>query len=97
MSEKPVAWRLTKALIYENIPYYRENGEFLSDCEEIVPFAIELAGKDTYPDVLPLIRFGRGRHIKRMALKEAIAGMLHGYPRWQLPDWLWNAPQVSGD
>lgn len=95
MSERPVALRLTKALSYKNIQHYRETGDFLCDCEEIVPFAVELSGKDTYPDVLPLIRFGRGLHIKRMALAEAVAGMLHGYPSWQLPDWHWQSPQVS--
>lgn len=97
MAEKPVAWRLTKALSYKNSQYRRETGEILCDCEEIVPFAIELAGKDTYPDVLPPIRFGRGRHIKRMGLTEAVAGMLHGYPSWQLPDWQWKTPSVSVD
>ncbi|KAA3442115.1 hypothetical protein C7I87_32270 [Mesorhizobium sp. SARCC-RB16n] len=95
MSERPVAWRLTKTLIYKNSQYHRETGEYLCDCEELVLFAIELAGKDTYPDVLPLIRFGRGQHIKWMALTEAIAGMLHGYPSWQLPDWHWEGPPIG--
>ncbi|WP_320278503.1 hypothetical protein [Mesorhizobium captivum] len=97
MSERPVALRLTKALSYKNIQYYRETGEFLCDCEEIVPFAVDLAGKDTYPDVLPPVRFSRGRHIKRMPLSEAINGMLRGYPNWRLPDWHWRAPEVSVD
>ncbi|MEX2745856.1 hypothetical protein AB3480_32155 [Rhizobium mongolense] len=85
MPERPVASRLEKALIHENLDYYQEHGEFVSDCEEIIAFTLDLTGKDTYPEELPLVRFSRGSNIQRLPLPVALAGMMGGAPRWEKP------------
>lgn len=90
MSERPVALRLTKALCHLNIQYYRKNGVFLADCDDILPLTIDLNDKNSYPDSLPLVRFGRGLNQRKMPLAEAVAGVLKGYPRWVEPDWCWH-------
>ncbi len=89
ISEKPVGYRLCKALCHKNISYYKETGEFLADDGDILTLNIEIPDKNTYPESLPLIRLGRGRHIKRLPLKDAIYGVMHGFPKWELPDWKW--------
>jgi len=90
ISEKPVAWRLTKALCYENREYSRLHGHLVGDCKEIVPFAIQLEGKADYPDPLPNVRFGRGPHLQRLTLPQAVTGMMSGRPTWKMPDWTWE-------
>jgi hypothetical protein len=92
MPEKPVALRITKALAYQNLAYYKQHKEFLVDCEEIVPFTLGIEGKTNYPDPLPPVRFGRGRYRNQLTLNEAVAGMMIGMPRWELPDWNWVDP-----
>lgn len=90
MPEKPVVWRITKALAYENMDYYKVHKTFISDCEKIIPFALSIKGKNDYPDPLPPIRFGRGQHMKRLTLVDALQGMMIGRPKWEMPDWKWE-------
>lgn len=90
MSERPVAHRLTKALWYDNIDYYRAHGEVISDCETIIPFSITLENKSDYPSPLPFLRFGRGRNLQLLSLSDAVGGMMLGRPKWSVPDWIWR-------
>lgn len=96
MPEKPVAWRLQKAIIYENADYYRATKVMISDIEEVVPFTVDIVGKDQYPDPLPPVRFGRGHNHMRLSLSEAVEGMMSGRPTWAAPDWLWHDPERTG-
>lgn len=96
MPEKPVAWRITKAIINENVDYYRAHGRMVADCEEIIPFVHPIVGKEEYPDPLPLIRFGRMQHLKRLSLAEAVHGMMIGRPYFEFPDWKWEISDLTG-
>lgn len=96
MPEKPVAWRITKAIINENVDYYRAHGRMVADCEEIIPFVHPIVGKDDYPDPLPSIRFGRGHHLKHLSLAETVHGMMVGRPTWEMPDWKWEMTDLTG-
>lgn len=89
LSEKPVAQRLSKALCYKNKSYYKETKEFLADDENLITLNLSLPNKDEYPEKLPLIRHGRGKHIRRLSLDDAIYGVMHSFPTWDLPDWKW--------
>lgn len=89
ISEKPVGDRLCKALCYKNKDYYKETGQFLADDGDLLTLHLDIANKDTYPDNLPLIRLGRGQHMKRLSLEDAIHGVLQGFPKWETPDWKW--------
>ena len=91
MSNEPVSARLTKAIAYENMDYYRAHGLFQGDEEALLHFGVSLHDKDTYPDERPLLRFGRGHLLKRLQMEEAIEGILKGLPRWERPDWHWGA------
>ncbi len=89
MPYEPVAGRLTKAIANANIPYYREHGHFLADYEEIMPFRIVWDSKDEYPG-RPQLHFGRMPYHKAMEMEEALAGVMLGVPRWEIPDWKWG-------
>lgn len=90
LSDQTVGLRLSKAIINENMEFYRVHGEFQSDLEELMLFGVGLEGKDTYPAERPLLRFSRGRQIRRIQMEEAIEGVVKGYPRWERPNWHWN-------
>lgn len=98
IAEKPVARRLEKALIIENSPIRRATGIIVCDCEEIIPLRVDIPDKNKYPDEEPIVGFGRGHHIKRMPLTEAVRGLMYGYARWDHPDWKWINPlnQLEG-
>lgn len=92
VSDLTVGARLSKAIAYENMDYYRTNGEFQADLEELILFGVLLERKDIYPTERPMLRFSRGRHIRRMKMEEAIEGALKGHPQWERPNWHWNSP-----
>jgi hypothetical protein len=91
LSEKPVAWRLCKALCHKNIDYYKKTGHFMSEHPELITFNIDINDKNSYPKTLPDFRFSRGfEYIKRLSLEQCIIGMMNGYPVWSAPDWVWE-------
>ncbi len=96
MPERPVAHRIGKAILQENKEYFRTHGVFVVDCAEIIPFTVAIVGKDEYPEPLPLVRFGRGHHIQRLSLAEAVHGMMIGRPTWEMPDWKWEQSDLTG-
>lgn len=81
-----------KALVYDNRDYFHEHGEFQSDAEDLVLLGVRLEGKGAYPDERPLLRFSRGREVRRMPMEEAIAVIIAGIPQWHRPSWHWGAP-----
>lgn len=91
VSDIPVGARLSKAIAYENMDYYRANGDFQADLEDLLLFGVPLERKDTYPTERPTLRFSRGRQIRHMKMEEAIEGVLKGYPRWERPSWHWKS------
>lgn len=94
ISNQPVDKRLSKALVYENRDYYNATREFQADAEDLLLLGVQLEGKDAYPDARPVLRFSRGREIRRMEMEEAIAGILAGQYRWERPSWHWTAPPL---
>ncbi|WP_107675013.1 hypothetical protein [Agrobacterium sp. LAD9] len=90
IEDRVVSWRLTKAIANANIAYYHEHKEFLADCAEILPFRVQLENKDTYPDPRPRLHFGRASYHKAMEFDEALAGVMLGIPKWEIPEWKWG-------
>ncbi|MBY3215944.1 hypothetical protein HFO21_16510 [Rhizobium laguerreae] len=88
MPERPVNWRITKAIAYENATHYRATGHIISLCEQIISFSFDIKGKNDYPEDLPPIRIGYGNRM--LTLTEAVAGMMAGMPRWKSPQWQWG-------
>ena len=89
ISNKPVADRLCKAIAYQNKDFYKKHGQFLGDDPRLVTFDVDILNKNSYPDLLPPVRFGRGKFHKRLTLSESIYGMVNGFPYWECPDWKW--------
>lgn len=96
MSWEPVSGRLTKAIANANIPYYREHGHFLADCPEVLPLRVMLDSKDEYPAERLQLHFGRGAFHKGMEFEEALAGVMLGIPKWEIPEWKWGDHRVPG-
>lgn len=92
VSNKPVDRRLSKALVQENMDFYREHGEFQSDTEELILFGVPLDDKNSYPPETPQFRFSRGLQMRKMSVQEAIQGTLQGAPLWRRPRWHWGPP-----
>jgi hypothetical protein len=90
VSDLTVGARLSKAIAYENMDFYRSHGELQADLEELLVLGVRLERNDDYPAERPLLRFSRGMLMRRMQMKEAIEGVLHGHPRWERPSWHWN-------
>mgnify|MGYP006108000737 CR=1 FL=1 len=91
LSERPIAKTLANALKHRNNDYYKETGVFLVEDKDIITLNINIPSKDEdhYPEITPLVRFGQGRHIKRLLLKDAISGVMQGFPKWEVPNWKW--------
>lgn len=96
MSWKPVGHRLTMAVAKANMAYYREHGLFLSDLGEIMPLRVSLESKDAYPAEGLKLQFGRGAFHKAMDFDEALAGVMLGVPKWEIPEWKWGDHCVPG-
>lgn len=92
ISNQPVDTRLSKALVYENIDYYKNHGEFQADAEDLLLLGVQLSDKNAYPDAPPTLRFGRGAEIRRLPMQEALQGVLTGIPQWYRPNWYWGQP-----
>lgn len=91
ISNQPVDARISKALAYENMDFYRTHGEFQADAEDLMLLGVQLADKDTYPEERPFFRFSRGKEMRCMPMLEAIQGILNGIPQWRRPRWHWGS------
>jgi hypothetical protein len=94
-SESPVGNRLAKALCHENINFYRTHGQFQADAEDLICLGVQLQNKDSYPEELPLLRFGRGAERRRMPISEAIDGIIKGFAHWRRPIWRWGGIRID--
>lgn len=90
VSNKPVDRRLSKALVQENIGFYRESGVTQSDTEELLLFGVPLDDINSYPAETPQFRFSRGPQMRHIPIQEAIQGTLQGAPQWRRPRWYWG-------
>lgn len=90
ISEKLVAIRLMKALVYENRNYYLPHGELQADTEDLMLLGVQLTNKETYPDEPPHLRFSRGSEQRLLPIHVAIKGIMTGIPQWRRPRWYWG-------
>lgn len=89
-SFKPAFTRLGKSIAHENIDYYQSNGERQFDLEELLTMCVMIEDKAVYPETPPELRFGRGKHHRRLSIMEAVCGVVNGMPRWHHPYWTWD-------
>lgn len=90
LSCSPAAKRLTKAVTYENIDYYKVHGEFKSDLAELLTMSVAIDDKSSYPDEAPVLRFGRGEYHRELTLLEAVHGVIQEVPQFHEPYWIWG-------
>ena len=93
VSDSSVGARLSKAIAYENMEFYRDHQRIQADLEELLVFGVCLKSKNDYPTERPLLRFSRGRLLRHLQIDEAIEGVLRRQPSWERPDWHWNATE----